>query len=187
MKKTKFSLPIVLITVFTIVVSLSACRSQDNMSSTEVATPLHEVFPKKPCPSTPTPALKPGSYIGLQIPPEPIGFKRIDSLLFLGVNDYSHQMSHVAVSQEQHYFWLERICYDENGKERTEVLDEIVLPPLQDSEFASTQCRIVGEISVLTAATGNYQKGITQAWTLDSEKWKFEEVPSDRLDQITCP
>ncbi len=195
MKQAKFSLPIVLLTIFTLVVSVFACRSQDNISSTAVAIPhnstvvaipLHEVYPRKACPSAITPDIKPGSHIGLRISSELKEFETIDSLLFSGVDDYSHKMSHVVDGQGQHYFWLGRICYDENDKELIEVVDEIILPQLQEGDFASTRCRIAGEISILTAATGNYQKGITRAWTLESEKWKFEEVPSDRFDEIAC-
>jgi hypothetical protein len=120
------------------------------------------------------------------MPFELIGFERSDSLLFLGVSDYSYQISYVVENQAQHYFWIERICDDENGKEQIEVVDEIILPSLKDGEFANANCLIVGEINILTFATGSYQKGITQAWTLDSKNWKFEDVPAEQLSDISC-
>ncbi len=122
----------------------------------------------------------------MQISSESTEFESIDSVLLLGgVNNYSHQISHVIENQEQHYFWLEEICNDQNGKERAEVIDEVILPPLKDNEFASAQCVIVGDPNILAAAFGKADS-ITRAWTLDSKTWKFEEVSANRLSDISC-
>jgi len=182
----KPSIPRLLIAVFITSIFLSGCIPQGFTNFNQVATPTEVVLPKKVCPPLTTSSVKTGSHIGLRMPSELVGFERSDSFLFLGISDYSYQISHVVENQEQHYFWIERICDDENGKEQFEVMDEIILPSLKDGEFASANCLIVGDINILTFATGSYQKGITQAWTLDSKNWKFEDVPAEQLKDISC-
>jgi hypothetical protein len=186
MKNIKLFISKVLIAAFAVGISLSGCRFQEKRNLNELATPSEGVLLAKTCPPTSTVTMKSDNHIGLQISSESTEFESVDSVLLLGgVNNYSHQVSHVIENQEQHYFWLEEICNDENGKERAEVIDEVILPPLNDSDFASAQCVIVGDTNTLAAAIGKADL-ITRAWTLDSKKWNFEEVSADRLGDISC-
>ena len=137
------------------------------------------------------------SHIGWRTPPELNGIKSLDELLIQSGDEYSIAVMQMLEGQDQYLFWLERFCDNKNGQRFTEVIDEIILPPLKENEFALVTCQLENKADSYVVATGysryetisglTYKKVIaTRAWSINPNEWIFVEIPAEKLHDVSC-
>ena len=138
-----------------------------------------------------------GSHIGLRTPPELDGIKNLDSLLIQSGDDFSIGLNLIQKGQSQYSFWLEKFCDNPNGQRFTEVIDEIILRPLNEGEFAVTTCELDNKMSSHVIAIGYYHEEIIsgktykkviaiQAWIINFNNWTFIEISKEQLKNVSC-
>ena len=138
-----------------------------------------------------------GSQIGLRTPPDLDNIIILDTLLIKSGDDFSIGLDLILEGHNQYIFWLEMFCDNQDGQRFTEVVDEIILRPLNENEFAVTTCNSTHEVNNHVVAIGYHREVIisgathikviaTQAWLIDLDNWTFIEIPKDQLRNVIC-
>jgi len=129
----------------------------------------------------------------LRTPPELDKIKNLDALLIQSGDNFSIELNLILKGHDQYIFWLEKFCDNQDGQRFTEIIDEIILRPLNEDEFAVTTCNSTQEVNNHVVEIGYYQKIessikviATQAWLINYESWTFIEIPKEKLDGISC-
>jgi hypothetical protein len=132
------------------------------------------------------------SYIGMINPWSEYGFQFME---FATVGSYQGRELEIVsyyIGAKHAVFLQVFNCEDEKGYWYWEVIDEIVLPSLEDDEHIYVNCRHFGisdghVVGIGPKPDGTLQSYLaTKAWVVYPDRCRFEELPAEDVDDVFC-